>query len=188
MRSRAAPWCSRDRRITTTASTIPSLKIDENTMLFIRGTGPIGYPGARRSREHAAAGGAHQTRHHLAALHRRRPPIRHLGLALDPQCLAGSGGRRRACAAEDRRPRAHRPQQGHGQHPDSESRTRRRRAALQRRGGFHIPPSQTPWQEIQRGMVDQLADGMVLKPAVKYQRVAQNLRRAARQSLIETFI
>ncbi len=24
----------------------PKLKIDENTMLFIRGTGPIGYPGA----------------------------------------------------------------------------------------------------------------------------------------------
>jgi dihydroxy-acid dehydratase len=49
----------------------------------------------------------------------------------------------------------------------------RRRAALQKRGGFHYPASQTPWQEIQRGMVDQLADGMVLKPAVKYQRVAQ---------------
>ncbi len=48
-----------------------------------------------------------------------------------------------------------------------------RRAALQKRGGFPYPPSQTPWQEIQRGMVDQLADGMVLKPAVKYQRVAQ---------------
>jgi len=49
----------------------------------------------------------------------------------------------------------------------------RRRAALLRRGGFQYPASQTPWQEIQRGMVDQLADGMVLKPAVKYQRVAQ---------------
>ena len=48
-----------------------------------------------------------------------------------------------------------------------------RRAALQKRGGFPYPPSQTPWQEIQRGMVDQLAHGMVLKPAVKFQRVAQ---------------
>ncbi len=48
-----------------------------------------------------------------------------------------------------------------------------RRAALQKRGGYQYPASQTPWQEIQRGMVDQLADGMVLKPAVKYQRVAQ---------------
>ena len=41
-----------------------------------------------------------------------------------------------------------------------------------------ILPSQTPWQEIQRGIVDQLADGMVLKPAVKYQRVAQRVCRA----------
>ena len=49
----------------------------------------------------------------------------------------------------------------------------RRRAALQKRGGYQYPASQTPWQEIQRGMVDQLAGGMVLKPAVKYQRVAQ---------------
>jgi dihydroxy-acid dehydratase len=48
-----------------------------------------------------------------------------------------------------------------------------RRAALEKAGGFKYPPSQTPWQEIQRGMVDQLADGMVLRPAVKYQRVAQ---------------
>jgi dihydroxy-acid dehydratase len=48
-----------------------------------------------------------------------------------------------------------------------------RRTALQKNGGYHYPPSQTPWQEIQRAMVDQLADGMVLEPAVKYQRVAQ---------------
>jgi dihydroxy-acid dehydratase len=48
-----------------------------------------------------------------------------------------------------------------------------RRAALQKDGGYHYPPSQTPWQEIQRAMVDQLAEGMVLEPAVKYQRVAQ---------------
>jgi dihydroxy-acid dehydratase len=49
----------------------------------------------------------------------------------------------------------------------------RRHAGLIKDGGFAYAPSQTPWQEIQRGMVDQLADGMVLKPAVKYQRVAQ---------------
>jgi dihydroxy-acid dehydratase len=49
----------------------------------------------------------------------------------------------------------------------------RSRATLLKRGGYRYPESQTPWQEIQRGMVDQLADGMVLKPAVKYQRVAQ---------------
>lgn len=50
-----------------------------------------------------------------------------------------------------------------------------RRAALEAAGGYPIPPSQTPWQEIQRGIVDQLDEGMVLKPAVKYQRVAQTM-------------
>ena len=48
-----------------------------------------------------------------------------------------------------------------------------RRHALQNSGGFKFPESQTPWQEIQRAMVDQLGGGMVLEPAVKYQRVAQ---------------
>jgi dihydroxy-acid dehydratase len=48
-----------------------------------------------------------------------------------------------------------------------------RRLALDQEGGYKFPESQTPWQEIQRALVDQLADGMVLKPAVKFQRVAQ---------------
>jgi dihydroxy-acid dehydratase len=48
----------------------------------------------------------------------------------------------------------------------------KRRAKLEKQGGFAFPKSQTPWQEIQRGMVDQLADGMVLKPAVKYHDIA----------------
>lgn len=55
--------------------------------------------------------------------------------------------------------------------PDAE--LAERRAALDAAGGFPMPESQTPWQEIQRSMVDQLADGMVLRPAVAYQRVAQ---------------
>ncbi|MDR3496218.1 MAG: dihydroxy-acid dehydratase, partial [Ancalomicrobiaceae bacterium] len=49
----------------------------------------------------------------------------------------------------------------------------RRRAALEANGGYQYPDHQTPWQEIQRGLVDQLSEGMVLKPAVKYQRIAQ---------------
>ncbi len=61
----------------------------------------------------------------------------------------------------------------------------RRKAALQKRGGYKYPASQTPWQEIQRGMVDQLADGMVLKPAVKYPAGGAEIR-AARQSLVRT--
>jgi dihydroxy-acid dehydratase len=49
----------------------------------------------------------------------------------------------------------------------------RRRAELKRNGGYHYPAHQTPWQEIQRAMVDELSAGMVLKPAVKYLHIAQ---------------
>ena len=51
----------------------------------------------------------------------------------------------------------------------------KRRAELAAKGGFPIPKSQTPWQEIQRGMVDQFSEGMVLKPAIKYQDVAHSM-------------
>jgi dihydroxy-acid dehydratase len=56
----------------------------------------------------------------------------------------------------------------------SDSELAERRANYQKHG-FPYPASQTPWQEIQRGIEDQLSDGMVLKPAVKYQRVAQTM-------------
>ena len=49
----------------------------------------------------------------------------------------------------------------------------RRREVLAGTGGYQVPKSQTPWQEIQRGIVDELANGMVLKLAVEYQRIAQ---------------
>ena len=48
-----------------------------------------------------------------------------------------------------------------------------RRRVLEAAGGYRYPAAQTPWQEIQRSMVAQLGDGMVLDPAVKYQRVAE---------------
>jgi dihydroxy-acid dehydratase len=48
-----------------------------------------------------------------------------------------------------------------------------RRVALAAGGGYRYPESQTPWQEIQRGLVDELSEGMVLRPAVKYQRIAE---------------
>jgi len=47
-----------------------------------------------------------------------------------------------------------------------------RRVALEAAGGYPVPPSQTPWQELQRGCLEQLSDGMVLGLAVKYQRIA----------------
>src|SRR5262249_3760354 len=49
----------------------------------------------------------------------------------------------------------------------------RRKAALLKNGGYHYPANQTPGQDIPHGIADPMAQGMVLKPAVKYQRVAQ---------------
>jgi dihydroxy-acid dehydratase len=53
--------------------------------------------------------------------------------------------------------------------PDEELKLRREK--LDAAGGYKYPPSQTPWQEIQRSVVAELSEGMVLKPAVKYQRI-----------------
>ena len=44
--SRPRPSSSTGLRTITSTSTIPKLGIDENTILFMRGTGPLGYPGA----------------------------------------------------------------------------------------------------------------------------------------------
>src|SRR5690606_18446119 len=48
-----------------------------------------------------------------------------------------------------------------------------RRSALEAAGGYKYPDHQTPWQEIQRGIVGELETGAVLESAVKYQRIAQ---------------
>lgn len=49
----------------------------------------------------------------------------------------------------------------------------RRRAEAQGAAPELAPESQTPWQEIQRGLVGQFDRGAVLENAVKYQRIAQ---------------
>ena len=151
----------------------PALELDEDTVLVIRGVGPIGYPGLGRGRQHAPAGLPAEAGHPGAALHRRRAPVGHLGQPVDPQRLPGGRDRRRARAPADRRPGPHRPRQAHRQHPHprrASSPSGARRSS--RPAATRIPESQTPWQEIQRGLVDELANGMVLKPAVKYQRIA----------------
>jgi dihydroxy-acid dehydratase len=48
-----------------------------------------------------------------------------------------------------------------------------RRSELEASGGYDYPPSQTPWQEIQRALTGQLASGAILEGSEKYQRVAQ---------------
>jgi dihydroxy-acid dehydratase len=49
----------------------------------------------------------------------------------------------------------------------------RRRAELH----VEIPPSQTPWQELQRAHIGQLSTGMCLEFAVKYRDVGAKIPR-----------
>ncbi|RKQ96505.1 IlvD/Edd family dehydratase [Maricaulis maris] len=50
---------------------------------------------------------------------------------------------------------------------------RDRRDALDAAGGYPYPASQTPWQELQRDTIGQLETGAALEPAVKYRRIVE---------------
>ncbi len=50
-----------------------------------------------------------------------------------------------------------------------------RRRAFETAGGYGYPASQTPWQEIQRSMVGELESGAVLEPAIKYHRIVDTV-------------
>jgi dihydroxy-acid dehydratase len=151
----------------------PTLGIDERTILFMRGAGPIGYPGSAEvvNMQPPAA----LIKRGVTAL----PCIgdgRQSGTSGSPSILnaspeAADGGGLALLKTGDRVRIDLNKGTADMLVPAEE--LAERRAALKKNGGYHYPPSQTPWQEIQRAMVDQLASGMVLEPAVKYQRVAQ---------------
>jgi dihydroxy-acid dehydratase len=151
----------------------PSLKIDERTLLFVRGVGAIGYPGSAEvvNMQPPAA----LIKKGITSL----PCIgdgRQSGTSGSPSILnaspeAAAGGGLALLKTGDR-VRID-LKKGTANILISKAELDQRRADLQKRGGYKYPASQTPWQEIQRAMVDQLSDGMVLKPAVKYRRVAQ---------------
>jgi len=151
----------------------PALGIDEHTILFMRGAGPVGYPGGAevvnmQPPDYLIRKGIHSL-----------PCIgdgRQSGTSGSPSILNASpeaavGGGLALLKSGDRVRIDLR--KGTADILVSDEELRSRRAALQGNGGCYYPAHQTPWQEIQRGMVDQLSEGMVLKPAVKYQRVAQ---------------
>jgi len=151
----------------------PALGIDEHSILFMRGVGAIGYPGsAEVVNMQPPAALIKKGVTSLACIGDGRqsgtsgsPSI----LNASPEAAAGGG---LALLKTGDRVRID-LNKGTADILISDAELTARRAALQKDGGYHYPPSQTPWQEIQRAMVDQLADGMVLQPAVKYQRVAQ---------------
>ncbi|GAB5377168.1 MAG: IlvD/Edd family dehydratase [Acuticoccus sp.] len=151
----------------------PSLEIDDSCILFVRGAGPIGYPGAAevvnmRAPDYLIKKGVQE----LPCVGDGRqsgtsgaPSI----LNASPEAAAGGG---LALLRMNDRVRID-LRKGTADMLISDAELAERRAALEADGGFKVPESQTPWQELQRGCVDQLAQGMVLKPAVKYKKVAR---------------
>ena len=66
----------------------PALAIDADTLLFMRGAGPKGYPGAAEVVNMRAPDYLLKQRGHQPRLHRRRAAVGHLGLAVDPERVA----------------------------------------------------------------------------------------------------
>ncbi|GJE48306.1 L-arabonate dehydratase [Methylobacterium tardum] len=151
----------------------PALDIDENTILIMRGAGPIGYPGAAEVVNMQPPGSL--IRRGVTSL----PCIgdgRQSGTSGTPAILnaspeAAAGGGLALLQSGDRiRVDLNRRSADILLPPEE---LERRRADLASRRGFPYPATQTPWQEIYRDQVDQLDQGMVLKGAVKFQKVAQ---------------
>ncbi|MFD2056740.1 IlvD/Edd family dehydratase [Mesorhizobium calcicola] len=150
----------------------PAQGIDEHTILFMRGAGPVGYPGgAEVVNMQPPAYLIKKGIHALACIGDGRqsgtsgsPSI----LNASPEAAIGGG---LALLKTGDRVRID-LRKGTADILVTDDEITRRRAELQNNGGYHYPKHQTPWQEIQRGMVGQFSEGMVLKPAVKYQDVA----------------
>nr|WP_237288652.1 IlvD/Edd family dehydratase [Variovorax sp. PAMC 28711] len=149
----------------------PKMKLNEHSVLFMRGVGPVGYPGAAevvnmRAPDYLLKQGVTA----LACIGDGRQS----GTSGSPSILnaspeAATGGNLALLKTGDR------------VRIDLKKRTAnmlvspeelaKRRDALEAAGGYQYPVSQTPWQEIQRAVIGELSEGMVLKPAVKYQKI-----------------
>jgi dihydroxy-acid dehydratase len=151
----------------------PALAIDAATILFMRGAGPVGYPGAAEVVNMRAP--AYLIREGITSL----PCVgdgRQSGTSGSPSILNASPeaavGGGLALLKTDDRVRID-LKRGTADILVSDAVMAERRRALDAAGGYAYPAHQTPWQEIQRGVVGQLETGAVLEPAVHYQRIAQ---------------
>ena len=152
----------------------PAEAIDEHSILFMRGAGPVGYPGgAEVVNMQPPAYLIKKGIHALACVGDGRqsgtsgsPSI----LNASPEAAIGGG---LALVRTGDRVRID-LRKGTADILVTDDEITRRRADLQNNGGYKYPEHQTPWQEIQRGIVDQFSEGMVLKPATKYLDVAHS--------------
>ena len=151
----------------------PATNITPETILFMRGAGPIGYPGAAevvnmRPPAYLIENGIHAL-----------PCIgdgRQSGTSGSPSILnaspeaAANGGL--ALIRTGDRVRID-LKQGRADMLVDDAELARRRAELEAQGGYAYPASQTPWQEIQRALIGQMDKGAILEGSEKYQRIAQ---------------
>ena len=151
----------------------PSLEIDEHTLLFMRGAGPIGYPGAAEVVNMRTP--AYLLKKGIGSL----PCIgdgRQSGTSGSPSILnaspeaASNGGL--ALLKTGDRVRIDLNKRS-ADILISKEELEKRRKELMADGGYKYPESQTPWQEIQRGLVNEMSEGAILKNAEKYQRIAE---------------
>jgi dihydroxy-acid dehydratase len=149
-----------------------SLNIDEHCMLFVRGVGPIGYPG----------GAEVVNMQPPAALIKRGitslPCIgdgRQSGTSGSPSILnaspeaAANGGL--AILKTGDRVRID-LNKGEANILISDAEVKKRHADLMATGGFKYPKNQTPWQELYRDTVGQQATGACLELATRYRNLA----------------
>ena len=151
----------------------PDLRITPETLLFMRGAGPIGYPGAAevvnmRAPAYLITEGVHAL-----------PCIgdgRQSGTSGSPSILnaspeaAAMGGLALLRTGDRVRVDLNR---GTCDVLIDDEELNTRRQKLIATGGYKYPASQTPWQEIQRAVTGQLESGAILEGAEKFQRVAQ---------------
>ena len=153
----------------------PATGITPETLLFMRGAGPIGYPGAAevvnmRPPSYLITEGVHAL-----------PCIgdgRQSGTSGSPSILnaspeAAAMGGLALIRTGDRVRIDLRNATANVLVSDEELAARR--AALEAEGGYRYPASQTPWQEMQRSVVGQMSSGAILEGAEKYQRIAQTM-------------
>ncbi|WP_420022316.1 IlvD/Edd family dehydratase [Brevundimonas subvibrioides] len=149
----------------------PALGITERTLLFMRGAGPIGYPGsAEVVNMQPPASLIRQGVTALACIgDGRQSGTSGSASILNASPEAAAGGNIAILQTGDRvRIDLN---TGRADILISEDELAERRIALEAAGGYAYPASQTPWQELQRGMVGQLETGAVLELAVKYHRI-----------------
>ena len=152
-----------------------SLGIEDDCVLIMRGVGPVGYPGSAEVVNMRAP--AYLLARGISGL----PCVgdgRQSGTSGSPSILNASpeaavGGGLALARTGDRIRIDLKARRVDLLVSDDEMAARR--AALEAAGGFAYPPHQTPWQEIQRGLVGQMDTGAILEPAAKYQRLAQIL-------------